>query len=80
MNLDREIELMKDKEEKKYKNKMYMKEYLFVAQNDMYKDKNPINTILIISYIYKTFKAICVISTVTYFIGMGWYIFCDLTL
>lgn len=33
-----------------------------------------------ISYFFKTFKLIVVIVTISYFMGMLWYIFCDLTL
>ena len=33
-----------------------------------------------ISYFFKTFKLIVVIVTISYFMGMIWYIFCDLTL
>jgi hypothetical protein len=36
-------------------------------------------TILMISYFFKTFKLIVVIVTISYFMGMIWYIFCDLT-
>ena len=36
-------------------------------------------TILMISYFFKTFKLIIVIVTISYFMGMLWYIFCDLT-
>ena len=36
--------------------------------------------ILMISYFFKTFKLIVIILTVSYFLGMIWWIFCDLTL
>ena len=42
-------------------------------------DNNNIMTILMISYFFKTFKLIVVIVTISYFMGMLWYIFCDLT-
>ena len=32
-----------------------------------------------ISYFFKTFKLIVVIVTISYFMGMIWYIYCDLT-
>mgnify|MGYP001042432121 CR=1 FL=1 len=35
--------------------------------------------ILMISYFFKTFKLVVIILTVSYFIGIFWYIFCDLT-
>jgi hypothetical protein len=34
--------------------------------------------ILMISYFFKTFKLVVIILTVSYFIGIFWYIFCDL--
>lgn len=43
-------------------------------------DNNNIMSILIISYFFKTFKVIAVVLTMSYFIGMFWYIFCELTL
>ena len=43
-------------------------------------DNNNIMSILIISYFFKTFKVIAVVLTMSYFIGMFWYIFCDLSL
>lgn len=42
-------------------------------------DNNNIMTILMISYFFKTFKLIVVIVTISYFMGMLWYIFCELT-
>ena len=42
-------------------------------------DNNNIMTILMIYYFFKTFKLIVVIVTISYFMGMLWYIFCDLT-
>ena len=35
--------------------------------------------ILMISYFFKTFKLVIIILTVSYFIGIFWFIFCDLT-
>lgn len=43
-------------------------------------DNNNIMSILIISYFFKTFKVIAVVLTMSYFIGMFWYIFCELSL
>lgn len=43
-------------------------------------DNNNIMLILMISYAFKCFKLIVVILTVSYFMGMFWYIYCDLTL
>ena len=42
-------------------------------------DNNNIMLILMISYFFKTFKLIVIIITVSYFKGMIWYIYCDLT-
>jgi len=42
-------------------------------------DNNNIMMILMISYFFKTFKLVVIILTVSYFMGMFWYIFCDLT-
>lgn len=42
-------------------------------------DNNNIMLILMISYFFKTFKLVIIILTVSYFIGMVWYIYCDLT-
>jgi hypothetical protein len=42
-------------------------------------DNNNIMLILMISYFFKTFKLVIIILTVSYFIGISWYIFCDLT-
>jgi len=43
-------------------------------------DNNNIMLILMISHFFKTFKLVVIILTVSYFMGMGWYIYCDLTL
>lgn len=42
-------------------------------------DNNNIMLILMISYFFKTFKLVIIILTVSYFIGIMWFIFCDLT-
>lgn len=42
-------------------------------------DNNNIMVILMISYFFKTFKLVVIILTVSYFMGMFWYIYCDLT-
>lgn len=42
-------------------------------------DNNNIMLILMISYFFKTFELVIIILTVSYFMGMFWYIFCDLT-
>jgi hypothetical protein len=41
---------------------------------------NHIDSILIISYSFRTVRLVLVILTVSYYIGMFWYIFCELTL
>ena len=51
-----------------------------VNKDNMDIDNNNIMSILIISYFFKTFKVIAVVLTMSYFIGMFWYIFCDLSL
>ena len=43
-------------------------------------ENNQINLILKISYVFQTVKLIVLILTVSYFIGMIWYIFCEITL
>ena len=43
------------------------------------RDNNNIMLILMISYFFKTFELIVIILTVSYFMGMFWYIFCDIT-
>jgi hypothetical protein len=43
-------------------------------------DNNNIMVILTIGYLFKTFKIVIVILGVSYFIGIFWYIYCDLTL
>uniref|UniRef100_A0A7S3FW38 Cyclic nucleotide-binding domain-containing protein n=1 Tax=Strombidium rassoulzadegani TaxID=1082188 RepID=A0A7S3FW38_9SPIT len=47
---------------------------------DMHIDNNNIMHILMISYFFKTFKLVIIILTVSYFMGMFWYVYCDLTL
>jgi len=42
-------------------------------------DNNNIMVILMISYFFKTFKLVVIILTVSYFMGMSWYIICDMT-
>ena len=42
-------------------------------------DNNNIMIILMISYFFKTFKLVVIILTVSYFMGMLWWIYCDLT-
>ena len=46
---------------------------------DCENDHNKIMTILAISYAFKTFKLIIIIFMVSYFLGMFFYIFSDLT-
>lgn len=47
---------------------------------DQENENNQINLILKISYVFQTVKLIVLILTVSYFIGMTWYIFCEITL
>lgn len=42
-------------------------------------DKNNINELLIINQFFKVSKLVIFISVVSYVMGLGWYIFCDLT-
>jgi hypothetical protein len=44
----------------------------------MYLDKTLINTQLYIIYVFRTVKLIIFILGSSYFIGMFWYIICDL--
>ena len=43
------------------------------------KEHNAIDAILRINHTFRTFRLIILISTVSYFLGMVWYIFCELT-
>jgi len=42
-------------------------------------DQNKILTIIMIGYFYKIAKLIIIIFQVSYFLGIGYYIYCDLT-
>jgi hypothetical protein len=42
-------------------------------------DQNKILTIIMIGYIFKTVKLIIIIFQVSYFLGIGYYIYCDVT-
>jgi len=43
------------------------------------KDENYIGTIVLISYLLKTAQLIVLILCGSYFTGLAWYLFCDLT-
>lgn len=66
--------------------RMYQNKLEYLIQTDphnaenMDEDNNNIMQILIISYFFKTFKNFAVVLTMSYFIGIFWYIFCDLSL
>ena len=47
--------------------------------DDIEVDNNKIATILMISYIMKCIVMVAILCMVSYFLGMFWYIFCDLT-
>lgn len=47
--------------------------------NDKNLDNNNIMKIIRISFFFKIIKLISLILTLSYFIGIFWYIFCDLT-
>ena len=42
-------------------------------------DNNKIMTLILLSYFFKTFKLVVIIITVSYFVGIGWFILCQLT-
>lgn len=42
-------------------------------------DQNKILTIIMIGYLFKTVKLIIIIFQVSYFLGIGYYIYCDVT-
>lgn len=46
---------------------------------DMDLDQNKIMTIIIVGYIFKIFKLVVIIFQVSYFLGILFYIYCDLT-
>ena len=39
-------------------------------------DNNKIMTLILLSYFFKTFKLVVIIITVSYFVGIGWFILC----
>jgi hypothetical protein len=47
--------------------------------HDMINDHNNIENLLVIGYILKTSKLIILIFNVSYFIGNGFYILCDVS-
>jgi len=47
---------------------------------DRYQDNNHISSIIFINYIFKTIKLIIIMISVSIFIGLFWYIFCDIRL
>ena len=44
--------------------------------NDVNKDQNKIMTVIMISYMFKTFKLVIIIFQVSYFLGIVFYIYC----
>lgn len=42
-------------------------------------DNNKIITVILLSYFFKTLKLVVIIITVSYFVGIGWFILCELT-
>ena len=47
--------------------------------NDSNFDNNNITQIIWISFMFKIFKLVIIILTLSYFIGIFWFIFCDIT-
>ena len=45
----------------------------------MINDHNNIENMLIINYLLKTLKLVILILNVSYFLGNGWFIICDLS-
>ena len=48
-------------------------------ETDMYNDHNKIEKQMIIGYLVKSFKLILIIFNGSYFLGMFWIIFCEVT-
>lgn len=46
--------------------------------DEMNADINKISTLLVINFVIRISKIALVILTICYFLGLGWYIFCDL--
>ena len=47
--------------------------------DDIMGDHNNIEQMLIVGYLLKTLKLVILILNVSYFLGNGWFIICDLT-
>ena len=47
---------------------------------DMDQDNNQIENLMIINYLLKTFKLIIIIINISFFLGMFWLIYCDVTM
>jgi hypothetical protein len=47
--------------------------------DDKIEDHNNIENLLLINYALKTFKLVIILTGCSYFTGIIWYIFCDLT-
>jgi len=48
--------------------------------DDMDEDHNQIENLMIINYMLKTFKLIITIVNISFFIGMFWLIYCEVTM
>ena len=47
---------------------------------DRYVDRNHISNIILSYYIFKTIKLIIIMISVSIFVGLFWYIFCEIRL
>ncbi len=47
---------------------------------DMDQDNNQIENLMIVNYLLKTFKLIIIIINISFFLGMFWLIYCDVTM
>ena len=64
--------IMKHRTERKIKKDLKLAE-------DVINDHNNIETLLFVSYTIKTFKLVILIINISYFIGMIWLIFCEIS-
>ena len=66
---------------KKYKQKQLKQQVLIKPEiaDDIINDHNNIEDMLIVNYMLKTLKLVILILNVSYFLGNGWFIICDLS-
>lgn len=64
--------MMKRRTERRIKNNPELSE-------DIINDHNNIETLLYVSYTIKTFKLVIIIINISYFVGMFWLIYCEIS-